>query len=485
MAKKVVIVGAGVGGLAAACRLAKDGYEVEVYEKLSNCGGRNNIIEDRGYKFDTGPSLIIMPDLISELFSYCGRNIQKYLELRIVDPSYRIFYDDGEILNIYRNSRSTMEEMERMEFNSGAQFNKFFQETARIYNIIRPHLYSSLTPWSLVCPHYWGLIAKTRIFQSYWKLVRKYFESDKLCHAFTFGAVFMGLPAYQAPAFLSLINYAEHAQKISFPIGGMYQIPLALEKLAKELGVNIYYDSPVENIRRKDGQILLTRGASQIQADYAVINADYPYSQSGLLKRSVKQYKYSSSIYSIFLGIKRRPAELLHYNLFFSKDPTRNLEEIFESGFHPADPTFYAYLPTLTDPYLAPTGKDILHLMIPVPNLKNDRSDLKDHESRLRMQAFDKINKVCSCNLEEYIEAEHRFYPEDFIGRYNIKFGASFGLAHNLTQSGFWRPSNSDPWIKNLYYCGASTQPAGGLSLVIAGSKIVADLINKKKTGSA
>ncbi|MDD5120567.1 MAG: phytoene desaturase family protein [Candidatus Omnitrophica bacterium] len=476
--KKIVIIGAGVGGLTSACRLAKDGYNVEVYEKLSRCGGRCNIIEDRGYKFDTGPSFVLMPDFFEEVFSYCGKRIEDYLDLRAIDPSYKIFYSDGETLCVYRDSQRTKEELKRIDKGASEQFDKFIQETARIYNIIRPLLYKCVTYKSLTNPYYWRLVTKIRAFESYWQLARKYFKSDKLCYAFTFEAMFMGVSPYQAPAFYSIISYTDHVQKIFHPMGGMYQIPLALEKLAGQLGAKIYYDSEIENIGRKDGQISLLKGKNQIQASSAIVNADYAYAQTELLKRKIPDFKYSCSTYLIYLGINKKLNNLAHHNLFFAKDLKKNLDELFKSKLNPEDPSFYVHVPTITDPSLAPAGKDILYLLIPVPNLENTRQALKDHELRLRRIIFDKINKVCACNLEELIEVEHRFYPEDFIGRYNIKFGATFGLAHNLTQSAFFRPANFDPVMKNLYYVGASTQPGGGLPVVIAGSRIVADLIN-------
>jgi phytoene desaturase len=481
MGKKIIIVGAGVGGLATASRLAKDGYAVEVYEKLSCCGGRNNIIADRGFKFDTGPSFVLMPDFFAEVFSYCGQKLKDYLDLRVLDVSYKIFYADGETLSIYRDSQRTKEELERIEKGASKQFDKFIRETARIYDIVKPLLYKCVTYKSLTNPYYWSLAAKIRAFQSYWQLAGKYFKSEKLCYAFTFEAMFMGVSPYQAPAFYSVISYADHVQKIAHPMGGMYQIPLALEELAKKFGARIYYDSEIENIEQKFGQIILRQGSRQIKADYAVANADYAYAQTDLLKRRIPSFKYSCSTYLIYLGLNKKLSNLMHHNLFFSKDLNKNLDEIFQAKINPQDPSFYVHVPTVTDPSLAPAGKDIMYLLVPVPNLENSRDTLEEHKLRLRRLIFDKINKVCGCNLEELIEVEHHFYPEDFIGRYNIKFGATFGLAHNLTQSAFFRPANFDAKIKNLYYVGASTQPGGGLPVVIASSRIVADLINRKK----
>ena len=481
VSKKVTIIGAGVGGLATAARLAHDGYDVEVFEKLSKCGGRNHILEDKGFKFDMGPSFVLMPDFFDEVFSYCGESLKDYLDLRIIDPSYKIFYSDGETLTVYQDSRRTKEELERIERGAAKQFDKFIQETARIYGIVKPLLYKCVTYKALSNPYYWSLVGKIRAFQSYWNLARKYFKSDKLCYAFTFEAMFMGVSPYQAPAFYSVITYTDHVQKIAHPMGGMYQIPIALEKLAIKFGAKINYDCPIEDITQSDGKISLKQGVREIKTDYAVVNADYAYTQTDLLKRKIPEFKYSCSTLLIYLGIKKKLSNLTHHNLFFSKDLNKNLDQIFKDKTIPEEPSFYVHVPTVTDTSLSPVGKDILYLLIPVPNLKDNKEDLLKHKDRLRRLVFDKINSVCGCSLDDLIEVEHYFYPQDFIGRYNIKYGATFGLAHNLTQSAFFRPANFDLKIRNLYYVGASTQPGGGLPVVIASSRIVADLIKQQR----
>ena len=481
MSKKITIVGAGVGGLATAARLAHDGYDVEVFEKLTKCGGRNHILEDKGFKFDMGPSFVLMPDFFEEVFSYCGESLKDYLDLRIIDPSYKIFYSDGETLTVYKDSRRTKEELERIERGAAKQFDKFIQETSRIYGVVKPLLYKCVTYKALYNPYYWSLVGKIRAFQSYWNLARKYFKSDKLCYAFTFEAMFMGVSPYQAPAFYSVITYTDHVQKIAHPMGGMYQIPIALEKLARKFGAKINYDCPIEDITQLDGKISLKHGVREIKTDCVVVNADYAYAQTDLLKRKIPEFKYSCSTLLIYLGIKKKLSNLTHHNLFFSKDLNKNLDQIFKDKTIPDEPSFYVHVPTVTDASLAPAGKDILYLLVPVPNLSNNKDDLLKHKDRLRRIIFDKINSVCGCNLNDLIEVEHYFYPQDFVGRYNIKYGATFGLAHNLTQSAFFRPANFDLKIKNLYFVGASTQPGGGLPVVIASSRIVADLIKQQR----
>jgi len=212
-----------------------------------------------------------------------------------------------------------------------------------------------------------------------------------------------------------------------------------------------------------------------------VINADYSYAQSELLNRDIPDYKYSCSVYLIYLGLNKKVPGAAHHSLFFSSDLNKNLNDIFDTGEMPQDPSFYLHVPTATDSSLAPEAKEIFYILVPVANLKKAKEDVSSYEKNIRSMVFGKINKAFGINLEELIEVEHKFYPRDFIDRYNIKFGATFGLAHNLTQSAFFRPPNVSRGLKNIYFTGASTQPGGGLPVVIASSRIVADLIKRGK----
>ncbi len=479
MNKKIAIVGAGVAGLASAARLARQGYPVEVFEKLGACGGRNHLLEDKGFKFDMGPSFVLMPDFFEEIFSYCGEDLKAYLDLKAIDPSYTIFYPDGDALTVFRDSERTKDELEKREPGAGAGFDKFVQETARIYRAVRPLLYECFTPAAMCNPGYWGLLGKIRPLESYWKLAKKFFKSEKICYALTFEAMFMGVSPFDAPAFYSIISYTDHVQKIFHPMGGMYQIPLALEKVARKFGAAFHYNAEVTRIRPGSGKLILEVGGRQEPFDTVVVNADYAYAQSELLGRRIPPYKYSCSVFLMYLGLKQKVRGFAHHNLFFSKDLKKNLSQIFQEKVAPDDPSFYVHVPTVTDPTLAPEGKEIVYILVPVANLENYKEDISGYEERLRTSVFDTISEKLGTRIENLIEVEHRFYPRDFVSRYNIKFGATFGLAHNLLQSAFFRPPNFDRNLKNLYFVGASTQPGGGLPVVIASSRIVADLITR------
>ncbi|MCM8823593.1 MAG: phytoene desaturase family protein [Candidatus Omnitrophica bacterium] len=481
MPEKIAIIGAGVGGLSTAIRLAYNGYNVEVLEKLSQCGGRNNLLEDKGFKFDMGPSFVLMPDFFYEIFNYCHKNINDYLDLEIIDPSYIIFYPDGRKLTVYKDTDKTKDELERFEKNADIKFEAFIKETARLYNTIKPLLYNCFSTKDILNPTYWPLLGKIRVLDSYWKLAKKFFKSEELLYALTFEAMFMGVSPFDAPALYSIISYADHIQKIFHPMGGMYTIPKALENIAKELKVKFIFNTEVKNITKRNNEIILEANNWQEKFDRLIINADYAYSQETLLRRNLPNYKYSCSVYLLYLGLKEKIEGLAHHNLFFSSNLRENLNDIFNKKETPHDPSFYVHVPTFTDSSLAPKNKEILYILIPVANLEKNPTNFSEREYYLRKIVFEKINRIIGKNLENLIEVEHRFYPHDFIQRYNIKYGATFGLSHNLTQSAFFRPTNFDRKIKNIYYVGASTQPGGGLPPVIASSKIVTDLILKSQ----
>jgi len=475
MGQKIAVVGAGVGGVASAARLSYRGFDVEVYERLPQCGGRNHLLEDKGFKFDMGPSFVLMPDFFEEVFSYCGEDLKDYLDLKALDISYKIFYPDGDVLTVYRDSELTKQDLERIERGSSRRYGEFIAETARIYKAVKPLLYRCFTPDDLRNPSNWSLIPKIRVFDSYWTLARKFFKSEKLCYAFTFEAMFMGVSPFDAPAFYSVITYADHVQKIYHPMGGMYQIPLALERLAKKYGARFNYNSEITAIEGKNGSLVLKKGATEVPADKVVVNADYAGAQEQLLKRSVPKFKYSCSVYLMYLGINRKLKGLSHHNLFFAQDLRKNLIQIFKTKEIPEDPSFYIHVPTVTDPGLAPAGKEIVYVLVPVPNLENPRISMTEYDGKVRNFVLEKINKTLGLRIQDFIEVEHSFYPDDFLKRYNIKFGATFGLAHNLMQSAFFRPPNFDRRLNNLSYVGASTQPGGGLPVVIASSRIVSE----------
>ena len=477
MRDEIAVIGSGVGGLAAAARLAKNGYRVSVYEKLDRCGGVANIIEDKGFKFDTGPSLVMMPDFLEEIFQYCGENLNDYLSLKILDQSYKIFYADGTQLNIYRDSERTKEEIEKIERGGSRGFDRFLQEAQGIDSVLRPLFYRCFSAGNMLSPKFWNIAAGLKMNKSYWQVVSKFFKSVKLRYAFTFQSLFVGASPFSAPGFYSIITYLDHRQKIFHSLGGTYQVPLAFRKMAEKFGAKLFYNQAIKNIRKQGSEFILDTERGAVKADKVVVNADYNYTQKYLLGRKLTPRKYSCSAMMIYLGLNRKIKGLGHHNFFFPADWRKNLREVFNTKQFSQDPFFYVYVPTVTDPSLSPAGKETVCILILAPNLENLRDNIEEHRERLRNAVFSRIKDISGQDLKDSLEVEHRFYPHDFRKCYNLYNGATFGFSHNLVQDIFSLPKNYDHYLKGLYYVGGSTQPGSGLPSVIAGSRIVADLL--------
>ena len=477
--ESVAIIGAGIGGLATAARLARRGHQVDVYERLPEAGGRVHVIEDQGFRFDTGPSFVLMREFFDELFADCGETISDYLRLEILEQSYQIYYADGRVLNFYRDLDQTRDELERFSPGSAAAFDRFLAEAGEYYRSLTPFLYQCFSFKDLLRPRLWPLLPQLRPWQTFWQMARRYFRDEALCYAVSFEAMFLGASPFVAPGFYSLVTYADHMQKIYHPIGGMYAIARALERLGRRFGARFHYDAEVRSLASDQRRTTLTLAdGRRCHADLAVVNADYQYAQQSLLGRGRPSGQPSCSTFLLYLGLKGRLPGLAHHNLFFSRDPRQNLRWIFGQGAAAEQVSFYVHIPTRTDPSLSPPGKDIVYLLVPVPHLGQGGGEL-DLE-RLRASILDRLGEILSCDIRPLIEVEHRFVPQDFVRRYNLYSGAAFGLGHTLWQSAFFRPGNQDRRYKNIYYVGASTQPGGGLPPVIAGSRIVADLITRK-----
>ncbi|MCM8812867.1 MAG: phytoene desaturase family protein [Candidatus Omnitrophica bacterium] len=479
--KRVAVVGSGVGGLACAARLAHRGYAVDVYEKLSRCGGRAHVIEDQGYCFDTGPSFVLMPDFYAEVYRDCGQEMAQRLPLLRLDTHYAVFYPDGRQVRVFHDEERTAEELERREPGAARRYRDFLRDTGAMYQAVKPLMYRQFTPAALADVRNLRLLPALQVGATCWQLAGRYFRSEALRCLMTFESMFIGVSPFSAPAFYSVICYADHAQKLFHPRGGMYRIPASLEAIGREKGCRYHYDCEISGIRREsNGGFLLKQATNEYTADAVVVNADLPYARQHLLQRRIAPYRYSCSVMLFYWGVRRPLAGLEHHNIFFAADVCANMRRIFEDSRWPEDPSFYVHVPTKTDPSLAPPGKEIVYVLVPVPNLRQAGADPHAAVEKVRQLVLEKLRQVCGVEVEQSIDVEHRFYPRDFITRYNALYAATFGLSHSLFQSAFFRPANTDPKLDGLYYVGCSTQPGTGIPPVLAGSKIAADLISAR-----
>ncbi len=482
--RRVVVVGAGVGGLAAAARLAHQGFDVQLFEKTDGPGGRCNRLRVDGFTWDLGPTIVLMPEVFEETFRALGRRIEDYLTLRKCDPNYRVHFRDGSAITFTSELCAMGRELERVEPGSYARYLAFLAQGRVQYRTSLDHLvgrnYAGLRDY--LSPRVLARIFQVRAHRRMYGVVSRFFQDERLRAAMTFQTMYLGVSPFASPAVYGLLPFAELGVGIWFPQGGLYAIPQALERLALEEGVRIRYGAPVERILTDAGRTRGVRleGGEVVEADAVLCNADLPYAYEKLLDprattlKRKETLRFTSSGYMLYLGLRRRYPELLHHNVVFGRDYKGSFDDIFERFRVPEDPSFYVNAPTRTDASLAPEGKDALYVLVPVPH-QHPGLDWQEEGPRVRAKVFARMAELGFPSLEADIEVERVFTPDDWAGAFNLARGSAFGLSQNFTQIGPFRPSNQDARVKNLFFVGASTQPGTGLPTVLISARLVTE----------
>lgn len=488
--KSVIIVGAGIGGLCTAARLSSLGYQVSVFEKEALVGGRANRIEKDGYKFDIGPTLLMMTDVLEETFRFCGKKMNDYLELIQLEPNYQVVFGDHSRVEVSSNLPRLTKQLALLDEKAPERFFDYFASVSEFYRLSRHNYiernFDKLSEFVNI-RHGSKLLYKHGL-QNLWDYTGRYFDDERLRQLFSFQSMYLGVSPYEAPAIYSTVSYMETALGIWYPKGGMYSLSLALAKLCRDLGVKITTNSPVEQIIVESGRAKAVRvGGKQHAADIIVANSDLVYSHQYLLNETSQFDKYTpklqklrqaSSAMLFYWGVNDDLDGLLHHNVILSNQFKQNLQDIFHNQRLPKTPSFYVYVPTKTDPRLAPPNRHIMYVLVPVPNLSAN-IDWPKAAACLKKQVLARCLQEFKIDLTDKIDSEEVFGPEDFKTKFNLPDGSAFGLSHTLAQSAYFRPHNKSTDIKNLFFVGASTYPGGGVPMVTISAKLVVERIQK------
>jgi phytoene desaturase len=480
-----------MGSLAAAIRLAAQGYEVEVFEKNGQLGGRMGRLEADGFAFDTGPSLLLMTDTYRELFASAGRDLDDYVRLIPLDGQYRVTFGDGDTLTIRRTLPELIREVERIEPGVTPRFYRFLEDACNKYRTGRREFVERDFEGAR---DFFGLrnlklLLRTRALNNYYRSVSRFFRTDKLRQAFSLQTMYLGLSPFEAPAVYSLLPYTELAEDgLWFPEGGMYSLIEAMQQLATELGVTFHLNSPVEEVVvSKDSASGVRVGGEEIGADAVLVGADLPYAYRELLGGSAdkdfrvrrrENLQYTASAFMLYLGIDRRLDHMLHHNFYLSGRYRENFEAIFRDHTLPEDPSFYAVVPSKMEPRLAPEGKESLFVLVPVPHL-GDRVDWERDGTIFKEKIYDLLEKRCGVK-RDWVVFERVRTPLDWRSQYNLEEGAAFGIGHGILQVGYFRPPMVSKGVEGLYFVGASTRPGTGVPLVTIGARLVAERIGRE-----
>jgi phytoene desaturase len=479
--KNIIIIGAGLGGLAAACRLAKAGFSVTVLEKNAAVGGKVNLVEAGGYKFDTGASLLTMRHVLEDLFEFCGKLAEDYLEIVPLEPICRYFWSDGTRFDASQNTEKTEREIARLEPRDVEGFRKYLADSKRKYEIAeRTFLAKSLNDLpQLLRREYLPDLLKISTLKTLAKHNAAYFKAPKLRQLFNRFATYNGSSPFETPATFALIPFVEFGLGAWYVRGGMYEIPRALERLATELGVRILTSSEVEKIVVENKKAVGVRvGGATVNADFVVSNADAVETYRNLLPvRKFQNREPSCSGFVLLLGARRKFDLLAHHNIFFSDDYKAEFDAIFKRKIPAPAPTIYVCATSRTDKSQAPESHENLFVLVNAP-YRSARVDWEKEKQSYRDLIIEKLETSGLEGLAASINFEQIITPADFETKYRANRGSIYGISSNGIFSAFLRVPNRSREIGNLYFVGGATHPGGGIPLVLLSGKMAADMIS-------
>lgn len=486
MLRSVNVVGAGPGGLTVAMILAYRGFKVTVFEKDSQVGGRNAAIIRNGYKFDTGPTFLMMKFILDEVFEESGRRIEDYLDCVKLEPMYRLQFDDIRIEPT--TDREAMLQQMDAHFPGNAEgYDKFMRVEKERFRLMYPCLqkdYGSLKQY--VSKAMLRALPKLSLGRSIFDVLGDYFREDKLKLSFTFQSKYLGMSAWECPGAFAILPYVEHAFGVYHVTGGLSEISEGMAKVCRELGVDIRLNTPVKQLVL-DGKSV--RGVEladgeKVLADETVLNADFGYAMKhlvppGTLKKyspeKVDAREYSCSTFMLYLGLDK-VYDLPHHTIFFAGDYKQNIDDIFQNKVLSDDLSVYIRNASVTDKTLAPAGHSSIYVLVPVPNC-TAKIDWAKETNAFRDRVIEAMETRGGMkDLRSHIREEVVYTPETWKGM-NIQFGATFNLAHTLKQMLYFRPRNKFEELDNCYLVGGGTHPGSGLPTIYESGRIAANLI--------
>ncbi len=486
--KKVVIVGAGPGGLASAMLAAKAGFDVTVLERRDRVGGRTSTVEgEGGFRFDLGPTFFLYPSVLREIFQMCGRSLDREVDLIKLDPHYRLLFGGGGHLDVFPDVARMEREIARIAPGDATRLRGYLDDNRAKLAAFRPILQNAFNGISdVVKMPLMKLLPLVRPLSSVDADLSRWFRDERVRLAFTFQSKYLGMSPFNCPSLFTILSFLEYEYGVYHPRGGCGEVSRAMARVARDLGVDIRLEEPVTRIlfegRRAVG---VETPQGRYRADALTINADFAKAMTDLVPnglrrrwtdRKLAKKRYSCSTYMMYLGLDGTCDELDHHTIYLADDYRSNLADIDRRHRLSADPSVYVQNPCVTDPDLAPRGKSALYVLAPVTHM-HPNVDWNRERSAFRRRVLGQLERFGLRDVERRIEFEKVITPMDWESDLHIYRGATFNLAHSLDQMLHLRPRNRFEDLEGVYLVGGGTHPGSGLPVIFESARITSRLM--------
>ncbi|MGF1564049.1 MAG: phytoene desaturase family protein [Flavobacteriales bacterium] len=486
MTLHVAVIGSGFAGLAAATTLADQGHKVTIFEKNDMAGGRARVFKADAFTFDMGPSWYWMPDVFDAYFERFGKKVSDYYTLKRLDPSYRVYFNDGPV-DIPADYQELRKLFEKLEPGSAGLLDTFMNEAEIKYGIgmskfvFKPsHSIMEFAEWQTVKD-----ATKLHLFTSFSSYIRKYFKNPKLLQLLEFPVLFLGAKPENTPALYSLMNYADTKLGTWYPMGGMHEIVKAMVALAEEKGVEIRLSTPVTGVKYAGNNVTAVCTPNcDVACDAVIGAADYNHIDQHILPKDKRNYTpeywdkrtMSPSSLLYYVGLNRELPELQHHNLFFDADFGKHAVEIYDTAKWPENPLFYVSCPGKTDPSVLPAGNENVFILIPIAPGIEENEGTREHYFNV---VSERLKKHIGVDIREHIVYKRSYAHKEFQNDYHAFKGNAYGLANTLRQTAFLKPKLKSKKFSNFYFAGQLTTPGPGVPPSLISGQVAADEVNK------
>jgi phytoene desaturase len=485
--EKVIIIGAGPGGLASAMLLAKAGLEVKLFERLPYVGGRTSVVELDGFRFDRGPTFFLYPRVLQEIFAAVDRDLMTEVPMVRLDPQYRLIFGAGGSLDATPNVPRMEEAIASVEPRDAPAFGRFLAENSAKLERFKPCLENPFPSWrAVVSAKMLKLLPYLRPWASLDRELKRFFSDERLRLAFSFQSKYLGMSPFRCPSLFSILSYLEYGYGVFHPIGGCNALTHKMAEIAQDLGVEIRLSEGVDGIMFTGRRAVGVRTSSgEYRSDAVMINADFARAMTRLIPNGLrrrwtderlKKKRFSCSTFMMYLGIEGRYDELLHHNIFVPQGYRAHLDEVERQHVLSEEPSFYVQNACVTDQSLAPPGMSTLYVLVPVTH-QHPNVDWAHEKDRYRSLVFGQLAKIGLGDVEKRIRAEQIWTPTDWDEKYEIYRGATFNMAHNLGQMLHLRPQNRFEDLEGVYLVGGGTHPGSGLPVIFESARITSRLL--------